>query len=493
MGYTVINSPRTITRTGKRRSDNAAANFFEDAGLQMISDWIVGYGDGWSPEAVLNTHVSDVAMKNAGVSDDVIAWWNSLSQQDQVAYLSEFKQDPSLVDKIFGGVAANDPDHPNSGGVVGDNDYYDLTGFFKKLSELNSVAEYWNTYDNATPPSLLDYFGKDYASVADAYKDMVGEYGIVGKDANGNDILYTNFADYINSLGITGIQDRDVYLDMVYDDAGMYNYDALEAQALAEQDAIIAALDDSIALQQGLLGDINTEMAEMTDLYNDSLKHQRAMYNRQASNLLSNQYLTNAKTADVLRSDMRRARQNALEAGASAGIRLANNVNTLLTSQNKQSATAMQTSNALAEMLLQQRSAEAGLRSDYRSDKSTINARKDGIVSNIGNLGVQRAGAAAEKSKISQNYKSLTEQAIANLQGFDSAKYNEAWNTWGAMDSGWNSRNATFNSAYNAYKAGVDAYNTDRDYWEGNRSAIEGTNTWADDYSGYRYNGYIAR
>ena len=110
--------------------------------------------------------------------------------------------------------------------------------------------------------------------------------------------------------------------------------------------------------------------------YQDQLQSSADVYNRQASGLLSNQYLSNAQTYDALQSDMRKSRQNALEAGASAGIRLAGNVNALLTAQNKQSQTAMDTSNALAEMLLQQRNAAAGIRSDYRNYMSDVNRRK---------------------------------------------------------------------------------------------------------------------
>lgn len=121
---------------------------------------------------------------------------------------------------------------------------------------------------------------------------------------------------------------------------------------------------------------LDEESALMRQDYQDQLQSSADMYNRQASGLLSNQYLSNAQTYDALQSDMRKARQNALEAGASAGIRLAGNVNALLTAQNKQSQTAMDTSNALAEMLLQQRNAAAGIRSDYRNYMSDVNQRR---------------------------------------------------------------------------------------------------------------------
>jgi hypothetical protein len=121
---------------------------------------------------------------------------------------------------------------------------------------------------------------------------------------------------------------------------------------------------------------LDEEASLMRRDYQDQLQSSADLYNQRASGLLSNQYLSNAQTYDALQSDMRKARQNALEAGASAGIRLAGNVNALLTAQNKQSQTAMDTSNALAEMLLQQRNAAAGIRSDYRNYMSDVNQRR---------------------------------------------------------------------------------------------------------------------
>lgn len=124
---------------------------------------------------------------------------------------------------------------------------------------------------------------------------------------------------------------------------------------------------------------LDAEINDMREDYRDQLRTSADMYSRQASGLLSNQYLANAQTYDALQSDLRKSRQNALEAGASAGIRLAGNVNALLTAQNKQSQTAMDTSNALAEMLLQQRNAAAGIRSDYRGYMSNANQRRSDI------------------------------------------------------------------------------------------------------------------
>ena len=66
-------------------------------------------------------------------------------------------------------------------------------------------------------------------------------------------------------------------------------------------------------------------------------------------------------------SALDKTRQNALEAGASAGVRLAGNINTLLSVQNQQNQQSLETSNNLARMLLNQRQAAMGIRNDYNN------------------------------------------------------------------------------------------------------------------------------
>ena len=87
---------------------------------------------------------------------------------------------------------------------------------------------------------------------------------------------------------------------------------------------------------------------------------------------------------------MSRARRNAIEAGASAGIRIAGNVNALLTAQNKMSQQSLDTSNQLAQMLLNQRNAEAGLRNQWRDAQASTYDRVQGRAQNELQLGQQR-------------------------------------------------------------------------------------------------------
>lgn len=126
--------------------------------------------------------------------------------------------------------------------------------------------------------------------------------------------------------------------------------DALN-QAYADRDASLAELDELRQMQVGN--------------FNDELRSLASGYNTARSGILSQQYQQNAQLMDTLSSQMDRQNRNALEAGASAGLRLAGNINTLLSTQNQQSQTSLETANQLAQMMVNQRNAEASVRGRY--------------------------------------------------------------------------------------------------------------------------------
>lgn len=118
--------------------------------------------------------------------------------------------------------------------------------------------------------------------------------------------------------------------------------------------------------------DVDAELGQQEQALADLLNQQRESYNTAAEQILSSDYQKNASLMGTYQSEMRRAQRNALEAGASAGARLANNINVTLSTQNRQAQQSLETSNNLAQMLLNQRQAASdigqqrvGLRSGY--------------------------------------------------------------------------------------------------------------------------------
>lgn len=122
---------------------------------------------------------------------------------------------------------------------------------------------------------------------------------------------------------------------------------------------------------QGLIADreaqLNTLRDEYTKGYEQDLADIEKSYGDQRRALMSTQARQNAQLMDTMRSEMSKSRRNALEAGASAGIRLADNINIMLSNQNKQAQTSLDTANQLAQMAINQRAASRQVRNDYNN------------------------------------------------------------------------------------------------------------------------------
>lgn len=154
---------------------------------------------------------------------------------------------------------------------------------------------------------------------------------------------YTNVAQYLAQL-------EDLY-----------------AQMPTEQDAIDAILSGEDPVSKAYLGELAKSEERQTANFQNQLQENQMMFDDYRSQILGNQYQQNAQLMGSVDSAMSKARRNALEAGASAGLRMAENINTTLALQNKQAQTSLETSNQLAQQLLNQRQAAAGIRSDYNT------------------------------------------------------------------------------------------------------------------------------
>lgn len=200
---------------------------------------------------------------------------------------------------------------------------------------------------NGADASLLDSLSDD--ELADLLFENYGtgkSYGgIFG--GKGTEVTTSGLEALLNDLtelqGLQLTRPDDIDLESVYADA----------ESNVQKD-----IDNTLALY-------DADLQRQTKLYNDNMNNLNAMYNQNANAILANDYRNNAALLGSVNSSMSRARQSALEAGASAGIRLASNVNTLLSIQNKQAQTSLDTSNQLAQAMLNQRQASMSLKNDY--------------------------------------------------------------------------------------------------------------------------------
>ena len=213
------------------------------------------------------------------------------------------------------------------GGEIGE---YDQAGALRDAigSRLSGESlNYWNSLSNPEKDTLLEQYYTE---------DDNGLYNLWGL------------------AGTTDTFDTDSFLDDIS------AFDKVGARPIRERfydiDSILADSQAAIdAENERLLASLNEDLQRTGDAYTQT-----------RNNILTQQHQRNAQTMDTLASDMERSRRNAIEAGASAGIRIAGNVNAILSAQNKMSQQSLETSNQLAQMLLNKRNAEAGLRSQWR-------------------------------------------------------------------------------------------------------------------------------
>ena len=245
------------------------------------------------------------------------------------------------------------------------------------LNELGSsvsgdTGAFWNSLSELQQKELLDKYFKTDNDISNLW-GLAGDYEVFNEDRFLQDLEEAvEMREAYAALGEA--PDYQTYLD------------AAREQIASENAEMYADLDRLLASQTGLY---NQQMSNLADNFNTS-----------RADLLSQQYQQNAQLMDTLQSGMERSRRNALEAGASAGIRIADNINTLLSVQNKQSATSMETANQLSQMMVNQRNAESSIRGAYSDtlaqDTSKRHNIKMGSESRATSLANTNYGAASE-------------------------------------------------------------------------------------------------
>lgn len=100
--------------------------------------------------------------------------------------------------------------------------------------------------------------------------------------------------------------------------------------------------------------DLEADREAYTQGINQNLSTIQQNYNNYRNSILGQQHMNRNLVMDNMQSQMRQSQQNAIEAGASAGVRLANNVNVLLSNQNSLRQSSIDTANNLSQTLMSQ-------------------------------------------------------------------------------------------------------------------------------------------
>lgn len=248
-----------------------------------------------------------------------------------------------------------------------------------------------------TPPASTVYVD---GYVPDVSSDLLAALQAKGIDTSGianlsPKVLEEILAPYWNHYKKLFRTDHTFDVDsFVTDYAAML--DALESRPEAPD--YEQFWDEALAKANEEAEDALAELAGITkqreDSFNEELRGLASSYNTARSGILSSQYRQNAQLMDTMTSQLDKQNRNALEAGASAGLRLAGNINTLLSTQNKQSQLSLDTANQLAQMMVSQRNAEASVRGQY-GDYMTQNFNTQ---QGIKNSAFDRAGSYYDRT-----------------------------------------------------------------------------------------------
>ena len=215
------------------------------------------------------------------------------------------------------------------------------------------ALDFWNSLSDSQKQALIDE-----GSYSENVKNIGNFWGAARKTTKYD---LSELVDDLNeSISDWGGQLTEPTRNSVYN--ALFNEDG------TSNDAMISAY----------LDELSDAEQRQTALYQDQLKENQTMFDDYRSQVLGNQYRQNAQLMGTVESAMDKSRRNALEAGASAGLRMAENINTTLALQNKQSQISLETSNQLAQQLLNQRQAAAGIRSDYNQMLSNNAAERRG-------------------------------------------------------------------------------------------------------------------
>lgn len=284
---------------------------------------------------------------------------------------------------------------------------------WRKFRDMYTGGAFTTSGKNPYVRDESKWYNRLFGSGAGLYSDMLdGDYSQATELRNALEAqLSGDELSYWNSLTD---KEKDALLEGYYseNEDGFYNLGGLAGKSstfdvdsflsdIGEYGDIEVAplLEDYVNIDESLAdaqASVDAENERLLASLNEDLQRSGDAFTQARDTMLTSQHQRNAQTMDTMSSDMSRARRNAIEAGASAGVRIASNVNALLSAQNKMSQQSLDTSNQLAQMLLNQRNAEAGLRNQWRDTQMSTYDRVQGRAQNEMNIGQQRYNQAQD-------------------------------------------------------------------------------------------------
>lgn len=162
------------------------------------------------------------------------------------------------------------------------------------------------------------------------------------------------------------LKDWDRYKDELGELPEEVDYDSIANKANADIDTENAQLQALYDANNASINQTYDDVLNRQSLaYQNELDASNTAYNDFVRQTLSNDYMNQASMRGSVRSEINRSQRNAIIRGATAASQLVSNINTQLGMQNRAAQQSLDTSNALAQQLLNQRQAAFGLRQNY--------------------------------------------------------------------------------------------------------------------------------
>lgn len=309
-----------------------------------------------------------------------------------------------------------------------------LDAIFNNLTNINKYVTGW---------------GDTNQNTIDQIKTLVNKYGLTQSQV---DTILNNYK-YDSIFGVSNIpeqiladlQEMDSWNDYIGERPELPNpddyYDEAYEAITKENEDIEKLYNQTFSDTKDLLSqNLNTSL----DLYNQVLnRSEESLKNQLLENQLGfadyrNQLLTNEAMgqqaiAGSTRYELDRQQRNAISRGASAAQRLVANINTQLGLQAKSAQQSLDTSNALAQQLLMQRQAQAGLRQDYTNalnqyagnTASAYDRYNTGLTSALNNYNTNIANLRGGQAERIRNYQDMRLGQDLNAYDIKNQRYKE--------------------------------------------------------------------
>jgi hypothetical protein len=219
----------------------------------------------------------------------------------------------------------------------------------------------------STNDLLKHWLRKQYPDLSETQIDaLIDEYG----DKPFNLFDPSTWGDQSD---ITGLKRMLKDIEDAYAELGYMPESLTDSQIQEIEDNARAEID---AETRQILDLHDQTLDRTTDALQQNLRENNAMFSDFRNQILTNENLAQQSIAGSTRYELDRQQRNAITRGASAAQRLVSNINTQLGLQAQSAQQSLDTSNALAQQLLAQRQAQAGIRQDYTNALNQYDSNK---------------------------------------------------------------------------------------------------------------------